>query len=127
MNHLLRILFLAAFAAATEAADWPQWRGPARDGTVAGGKWPETLDEQALTQTWRGELQPSYSGPVISGDRVFVTEMVAKKIERVRALDGATGKELCLRGASFESKEPMHFSLRQGCRVGRISLPTRLQ
>ncbi len=94
MNTLLRFLFLAAFAGVADAADWPQWRGPARDGTVVGGKWPETLNEQSLTQTWRVELQPSYSGPVISGDRVFVTETVAKKFERVRALDRATGREL---------------------------------
>lgn len=97
MNSLL-FLFLAAFSAAagaaTPASDWPQWRGPSRDGTIPGGKWPDTLSEQSLTQTWRVELQPGYSGPVIAGNRVFVTETVAKKIERTRALDRATGKEL---------------------------------
>jgi outer membrane protein assembly factor BamB len=96
--NLLPFLFLAAFVAVTQAAtqtsDWPQWRGPSRNGTVTGGEWPDQLDEQSLTQTWRVELQPGYSGPVIAGDRVFVTETVAKKIERTRALDRATGKEL---------------------------------
>jgi outer membrane protein assembly factor BamB len=74
------------------AADWPQWRGPTRDGQIRGEAFPEKL--AALQPGWRVDLGPSYSGPIIVGDRVFVTETVDKKIERVRALDRATGKEL---------------------------------
>ena len=47
-----------------------------------------------MEQVWRVELQPSYSSPVVVGDRVFTTETVSKKMERVRAFDRATGKEL---------------------------------
>jgi outer membrane protein assembly factor BamB len=88
------LLLLATVLTVTHAADWPQWRGPSRDGIVTGEKWPDTLDAQSLTKIWRVELQPSYSGPIVVGDRVFVTETVAKKIERIRALDRATGKEI---------------------------------
>src|SRR5262245_15431635 len=88
------LIFFAALTAAAAAADWPQWRGPSRDGIVSGDQWPDALDEQTLTQSWHVDLQPGYSGPIIVGDRVFVTETVARKIERTRALDRATGKEL---------------------------------
>ena len=89
-------LFLPLVLAAVSlhAADWPQWRGPGRDGHVKGAPWPATLDEDVLRQTWRVELGPGYSGPIVAGERVFVTETLARKIEMVRALDRTTGKEL---------------------------------
>ena len=39
-------------------------------------------------------LGPSYSGPVVVGDRVFITQTVDKKTEVVTAHDRKTGKEL---------------------------------
>ena len=56
------------------AADtnWPQWRGPNRDGQFTGPVWPEKLGTNHLQRTWRVELGPSYSGPIVSGDRVFM-------------------------------------------------------
>lgn len=90
---LLLLLPLAATAGLT--AEWPQWRGPSRDGLVSGPPWPDTLSGDALKKVWRVEpLGPSYSGPVVSADRVFTTETVNKETEVVTALDRATGKEL---------------------------------
>jgi outer membrane protein assembly factor BamB len=92
----LPVLFLVpgGLPAAAPPATWPQWRGPGRDGHVAGPPWPATLQGQALQRLWRVELGPSYSGPVVAADRVFVTETRDKSVEVVRALDRATGKEL---------------------------------
>ena len=73
---------------------WPQWRGPKRDGSVSGGPWPADLRSPGLTQTWRIELPPSYSGPIVSTDKVFVTYTRDKKFEGVRALDRQSGKEV---------------------------------
>ena len=79
-------------------APWSQWRGPSRDGFVgpvaAEKPWPDGLDESRLEKLWRSDLGPSYSGPVIAGNAVIVTETRDKKTEHVRALDRATGKEL---------------------------------
>ena len=55
---------------------------------------PEKLDTNHLQRTWRVELGPSYSGPIVSGDRVFTTESKDKKFEVVTAFDRQTGKEL---------------------------------
>ncbi len=75
-------------------ADWPQWRGPERDGTFLGPAWPTQLDTHHLRQDWRAELGPSYSGPIVVGDQVFTTETKDKKFEVVTAFDRRTGKEL---------------------------------
>jgi outer membrane protein assembly factor BamB len=79
----------------SSVATWPQWRGPTRDGQIPGGStWPDKLGGDNLVQTWRVPLGPSYSGPIVSADRVFVTETFKEKEEIVRALDRETGKVL---------------------------------
>jgi outer membrane protein assembly factor BamB len=91
----LRLFTLLTLSiSATWAADWNQWRGPSRDGQVPKSKWPDSLGEQSLKQTWRIDLSPSYSGPIVVGERVFTTETSDKETETVRALDRKTGKEL---------------------------------
>lgn len=72
--------------------DWPQWRGPFRDGSVQGSAWPSNF--AGLKPSWSQTLGPGYSGPIVSGSRVFVTETQEKRDEIVRALDRRTGKEL---------------------------------
>jgi len=80
---------------AEPVATWPQWRGPKRDGRVAGeSNWPEQLAGIALKQVWRNAMSPSYSGPIVSETMVFVTETVDKKREVVRALDRKTGRQI---------------------------------
>lgn len=88
------LLLVAASVPAAQAEDWLQWRGPTRDGQSPGPAWPASLQDPALTLAWRVELGPSYSGPIVSGERVFVTETVDAAREQVRALDRATGREL---------------------------------
>ena len=90
---LFSFLFAPAFAT-VEAPAWPQWRGPSRDGQVAGPAWPRRLSEAEIKPLWRTSLAPGYSGPIVSGQAVFVTETADKKTEVVRALDRRTGAEL---------------------------------
>lgn len=82
-----------AWGQAAAPATWQQWRGPTRDGLVAGPAWPRTLTETNLTRLWRVELDPSYSGPIVSETSVFVTGTAGKKEEVVCALDRKTGEE----------------------------------
>ena len=85
-------------ASAPDAAPWPQWRGPTRDGQIVSSNWPDSLNANILRKTWFVPLGPSYSGPIVSEDRVFVTETMDKKYEVVRALDRASGKQIWHRG-----------------------------
>lgn len=81
--------------AAKEAKQiWGQWRGPNRDGKVTGPAWPERISGKYMEQSWRVSLAPSYSGPIVSENAVFVTETKDKTTEIVRALDRQTGKEI---------------------------------
>lgn len=76
--------------------DWPQWRGPTRDGKVAekAVPWPESLTADNLKLVWKTELAEGYASPVVSGDRVFTVETRDKKDEIVRAFSRADGKPL---------------------------------
>ena len=98
MSVLLACVLLSCRSGGLLSADdgetWPQWRGPNRDGTVSSSSWPDDLQGPSLTQRWRIELPPSYSGPVVSTDKVFVTYTRGKKYEGVRALDRQSGKEV---------------------------------
>ncbi len=93
MNSGFRIFAaLATFVAFARpaAADWPQWRGPDRDGSCAGAKWPQNL--AGLKEKWRVPFGASYSGPVTDGKLVFTTESKDKQFELAHAVDAATGK-----------------------------------
>ena len=86
--------FQNSFLWAGDDATWPQWRGPKRDGSVIGGSWPDTLQAPVLKKLWREELPPSYSGTVVSTDKVFVTYTRDEMYEGVRALNRNNGKQV---------------------------------
>ena len=76
------------------ADDWPQWRGPERDGV-----WRESglIDKFAGPEVpivWRAPIASGYSGPTVYEGRVYVTDRLVepKQQERVHCFDAATGK-----------------------------------
>ena len=76
------------------ADDWPQWRGPDRD-----GKWHETGIVRELPDEiplkWSAPISGGYSAPAVAGGRVFVSDRVAEEgLERVLAFDQETGRAL---------------------------------
>jgi outer membrane protein assembly factor BamB len=77
---------------AAPSSDWPQWRGPNRDGSapsfVAPKVWPDKL-----TQRWKVDVGIGYASPVVGGDRVFVFTR-RNDDEVVVALDAATGRQI---------------------------------
>ena len=74
-------------------ADWPQWRGPNRDGVAPGLAFPEKWPSAAPKELWKAPVGLGYSGPAIAGNRVFILGRVDKN-ERAIAFDADTGKEL---------------------------------
>lgn len=92
MFAVVACLGVPTTAQQSENANWSQWRGPDRDGNFTGQPLPETLDDSTLKKTWRKELGPSYSGPIVIEDRIFVTETRDKKYEVVTALDRESGE-----------------------------------
>jgi len=77
--------------AIAQAPSWPQWRGPARDGTAtfeAPPTWPATL-----TKRWEAVVGLGHASPVISGTRVVVHAREGAR-EAISAFDLQTGKRL---------------------------------
>ena len=87
------ILLIPVTIVAAEPETWTQWRGPGRDCQLSPRTWPTDLSEDRLRQSFRVALGDSYSGPIVTADRVFVTETVEKN-ESVRALNRFTGDEI---------------------------------
>jgi outer membrane protein assembly factor BamB len=94
-THLAAVVLgvgaLAGASGADAAGDeWPQWRGPARDGRVAGlaarASWPE-----ALTPGWKLTVGAGHSSPVVAAGRVYQLSREGED-EVVRALELGTGK-----------------------------------
>src|SRR3982750_773203 len=73
------------------STDWPQWRGPTRDGSVGAAlptQWPD-----ALKKRWEAPVGAGHASPVVSGNRVVVIAREGDQ-EIVRALDVGSGKEI---------------------------------
>ncbi|HEY0173473.1 MAG TPA: PQQ-binding-like beta-propeller repeat protein [Pyrinomonadaceae bacterium] len=79
-------------APAFAAIEWPQWRGPNRDGLAAGvtppSAWPKELKPR-----WRVTVGVGHASPVVSGGVVYQFARQGED-EVLLALDAATGKEL---------------------------------
>ncbi len=100
-RHSISAALVAGLAATTlvslvRADDWPQWRGPQRDGVWRESGIVEKFAESQLPIVWRAPLGPGYSGPTVADGRVFVTDrqVEPKQIERVHCFDEKTGKPL---------------------------------
>ena len=72
------------------AADFPQWRGPGRDGLIAGLA-PRTAWPESLKPAWKVAVGVGHSSPVVVGDRVFQFSRMGDD-EVLQALEVATGK-----------------------------------
>jgi outer membrane protein assembly factor BamB len=88
--------FALALAPSTRADDWPQWRGPNRDGVWHESGLVEKFADKELKIAWRQPIASGYSGPTVAAGRVFVTDrqVEPKQIERVLCFDEKSGKPL---------------------------------
>lgn len=78
------------------ADDWPQWRGPTRDGVWRETGVVEKFQSPSLKPRWRVPISSGYSGPTVADGRVYVTDRVEEpeQIERVHCFDWKTGKAI---------------------------------
>ena len=92
LNRLVLIPLSVVLVTRLSAADWPQWRGPNRDGITrdfsAPSNWPASLKED-----WRITVGEGHSSPVAAEDRVYLLTR-QEEDEVVLCLDSASGKEI---------------------------------
>src|ERR1700730_2972134 len=91
------LTLLLPLAGALRADDWPQWRGPNRDGVCGETGLLQSFPAEGLKVRWRAPVGWGFSSPVIAHGRVYVTDSQLKRpaaLERVHCFDEATGKLL---------------------------------
>ena len=98
--------------AVTSAADWPEWRGPSRDGHSAETNLPARWSPQGENLAWRIPIG-SRSAPVAFGDRIYINSPTpgapSMTQERLIAIDAETGKVAWERRFNlFLSDVPQH-------------------
>lgn len=82
---------------AARAEDWPQWRGPNRDGVWNDTGLLETFPPGGLKIRWRVPVGIGFSSPVVADGRVYVTDSQLTKPdarERVLAFDAFSGVQI---------------------------------
>src|SRR5579863_5234626 len=92
---MLAMLLLPARSG--HADDWPQWRGPNRDGVYHETGLLETFPAEGLKVGWRVAVGWGFSSPVVAQGRVFVSDAQLEDPhvrEQVHCFDEATGKSL---------------------------------
>jgi outer membrane protein assembly factor BamB len=85
------LVWLLASCALAAAEDWPQWRGPNRDGQSSvkpPATWPE-----ALEKNWQVEVGVGHSSPIVVDRKVYVLTRRGDD-EVLACLNLADGKEL---------------------------------
>jgi len=109
-----RTFFLAAWLAAAALApadDWPQWRGPGRDGVWRETGIVEKFSSDRLTPKWSVPIGSGYCGPTVAAGKVYCMDLIHKPVttERIHCFDAASGNTL--------------WSLDYPCPYGRVLYP----
>lgn len=60
--------------ASARADDWPQWRGPQRDGVWRESGIVDTIPATGLPVRWRVAVKGGYSGPAVAEGRAYLTD-----------------------------------------------------
>lgn len=92
MRNALVAIGLAISGSVVADAQWPQWRGPSRDGIAPAANVPASWPDNP-TLRWKQPAGEGYSSPVVDGGRVFVHSRQDPQ-ETVSAFDLASGKPL---------------------------------
>src|ERR1041385_112824 len=86
---------------AAHGNDWPQFRGPKRDGVWDETGIVETFPRGGLKIAWPHPVGGGFSSPVVTEGRVFLSDVLMtkpKSRERVHCFDEKTGKMLWVFG-----------------------------
>jgi outer membrane protein assembly factor BamB len=75
------------------ADDWPNWRGPNRDGISIEKGWRDQWPREGPAILWKASVGTGFSSFVVAKGRVYTTGNADEK-DTIFCLDAATGKEV---------------------------------
>ena len=106
---VLLLLFLGSMAGLS-ANDWPSWRGPNGDGKLPDAPAYPTKWSATEKIAWRVDLPDrGNSSPVVSGDRVFLTQAEEEGKQRsLICFDAKDGKQLWKETIAYGKAEQTH-------------------
>lgn len=90
----LALVVLLTSSLTAHAEDWPQWRGPSRDGAWKETGIVDTFIGPALASKWETPIGSGYTGPTVAGNLVYVMDRLTEpeQVERILCFDRETGK-----------------------------------
>jgi outer membrane protein assembly factor BamB len=91
MTAVMGIVLLVG-AGSARAQDWPQWRGPHRDGKLSAFVAPRTWPKE-LTQKWKVTVGVGDSSPALVGGKLYAFGRQEAN-EVITCIDAVTGKVL---------------------------------
>ncbi|MBT3604286.1 MAG: PQQ-like beta-propeller repeat protein [Candidatus Latescibacteria bacterium] len=92
---LIITIALLAYPTFTNAADWPQWLGPDRNGISKETGLLKTWPTDGPTMRWQiTNLGGGYGTPVVVSDRLYILANEGMDNEYVRALDIKNGQQI---------------------------------
>ena len=91
-KHFILAGCVTLLSASWALADWPQWRGPDRDGKASGFTEPKTWPAQ-LGKGWETAVGAGDATPALVGDKLYVFAR-RDADEVIVCLDAASGKQL---------------------------------
>lgn len=109
-------LFLLLLRHTLFASDWPQWRGPNRDGVWTDTGMLESFPATGLAPKWIAPVGFGYSSPIVERDRVYVSDLIVEKRavqERVLCFNGRSGKRIWLTQVDVPSPPEWFFNPEQ--------------
>jgi len=115
---LAMTLLFGAMVSGAAAGDWPQWRGPTRDGDApdfaAPASWPKKL-----SLAWKREVGGGDSAPLVVGETVFVFSRQDEQ-ETLTTLSLADGE---VRWSQQETVPYVPIPIVRGHKAGPFSTP----
>jgi outer membrane protein assembly factor BamB len=105
------------------ADEWPQWRGPNRDGVWSETGIVERFSQPHLDHRWRVPVSSGYSGPTVADGRVYLTDRTTepKEVERVHCFEWQTGRTIWMhaydcsyRGVSYTAGPRASVTIDEG-------------
>ena len=93
MLAVLAVALALATSGTRAASDWPQFLGPARDGTYAGPPITDNWGASGPRVVWRKQVGQGFAGPAVVGTSVLLFHRVGNE-EVLEALEASTGKTI---------------------------------
>ena len=96
-SFAIAVLVTLSFVVSTLAEDWPQWRGPTRDGVWTEQGILRAFPPGGLKIRWRVPVGAGLSSPIVAQGRVFLTDVQLTRPvtkERVLCFDAESGNPL---------------------------------